>query len=299
MCGCFGAIGHDIDPIVIRSLAITNRERGTDSLGFVNSKNKIWKKADDPLTLLSTDSCNKYLETLSDCWFVLGHTRLGTRGLTTDRNAHPFQKSNYIGVHNGIVHAPQKFEVDSEYIWYKLKKEKGDYQKAWGDMGGNWSLAWTDGEHVFLQAFNQVLSMTIYNGIVYFSSDWSHLEASLGVNQTHQFEDGETWKFFEKGHAEKIDKLENSYTYAGHYYNHVNATYTPQKSIGYQDTNTVTNTNLIIPEEYNNLEENIFYEDEEFTYHKNRGWERINENHKYDNDAWAKDYEEYTQQYDT
>ena len=41
MCGIFGAIGHNISAGTIRALALVNRERGTDSLGFFSSSGKF------------------------------------------------------------------------------------------------------------------------------------------------------------------------------------------------------------------------------------------------------------------
>ena len=51
MCGIFGAIGN-ANPGTIRALALINRERGMDSLGFFDSKGHV-KRAGDPLDLLA------------------------------------------------------------------------------------------------------------------------------------------------------------------------------------------------------------------------------------------------------
>ena len=50
MCGIFGAIGHHANMGTIRALALANRERGTDSLGFFSSSGKFVKRG-RPLSL--------------------------------------------------------------------------------------------------------------------------------------------------------------------------------------------------------------------------------------------------------
>ena len=47
MCGLFGGFGKP-SPSIIRGLAIANRDRGIDSLGFFDSQGRIAKHAGDP-----------------------------------------------------------------------------------------------------------------------------------------------------------------------------------------------------------------------------------------------------------
>ena len=108
MCGIFGAIGNNINPGIIRALAIANRARGIHSLGFFNNTGLFVKRAGDPVDCLGLPKIDSFIES-SACkgWFVAGHTRHATLGAVTTRNAHPFRYGRYIGCHNGIVDIPR------------------------------------------------------------------------------------------------------------------------------------------------------------------------------------------------
>ena len=137
MCGIFGAIGHHINPGIIRASALVNRERGTDSLGFFGSNGKILKCAGDPIECLGDDDFAEYIDNRK-LWFIAGHTRAATRGAVISDNAHPFRYGRYVGCHNGIVDAPQSYAVDSMYLFDQLHKCNGDYQSAFAGITGYW-----------------------------------------------------------------------------------------------------------------------------------------------------------------
>lgn len=200
MCGIFGAIGRGFNKDIIRGLAIANRQRGIDATGFVGSDGKIVKEAEDPMDFLAKRQFSEYCETWDDMWFILGHTRHGTRGLNKDENAHPFQYGKWIGIHNGVIQAPFSYNVDSMYLWDQLNKKDGNYQEAWEEISGWWGLAWTDLEHVWLQTNNNDLSLCLHNGIIYFSSDSKHLFATLGARKvSYMKKEGQTVKIKEDG----------------------------------------------------------------------------------------------------
>ena len=183
MCGIFGAIGKRINPGTIRALAIINRERGTDSLGFFSNTGKFVKRADDPVVCLADDDFADFIDK-SCCkgWFLAGHTRAATAGAVTNNNAHPFRFGRIIGCHNGIVSAPKSYSVDSEFLFDSLNKAGGDYNTAFADIAGYWALSWFDGESFYLQSHkNEVAIGRDAYGVWYYSSDWKHLEACARI----------------------------------------------------------------------------------------------------------------------
>ncbi len=206
MCGIFGAIGSRWDLGTVRALAIINRERGTDSLGFFNSFGSIIKCAEDPLEALRRDNISTWLYAsaygdskrgwLTPAWFIGGHTRLATRGKVNKQNSHPFHYGNIIGTHNGIVDAPNKYDVDSQYLFDTLNKADGDYNVAWSKISGYWALAWFDMTSLFLQTHNGELSVANVDGTYYYSSRRDHLAACIGhTRDVITLTDGQTLKF--------------------------------------------------------------------------------------------------------
>lgn len=184
MCGIFGGIGKNLNPGIIRALAIVNRERGTDSLGFFGNTGKMCKRVGDPIDCLGDDDFADFID--KSChkgWFLAGHTRLASHGKANTHNAHPFRFGRIVGCHNGCVSIPKhsNYAVDSEYLFDSLNQEKGDYQKAFADIKGYWGLAWFNGESFFLQSHdNEVAVGCDDTGNWYYSSDWTHLEACTG-----------------------------------------------------------------------------------------------------------------------
>ncbi len=205
MCGLFGAIGRGFNPFIVRALAVCNRERGTDALGFYDSQNAIFKIAHDPSAVLAGKRFRAYAKTWNDCWYVSGHTRWGTRGQNTDTNAHPFQYGQFIGAHNGIVDAPREYAVDSQFLIDSLEFHDGNYQEALREISGYWGLSWTNGESLFLQNWEHELSICELDRIVYFSSDSDHLKIATGQRKIHQLANGETWRFDANGNAAVLD----------------------------------------------------------------------------------------------
>ena len=203
MCGIFGAIkapGATINSGIIRALAIANRERGTDSLGFFGSDGKISKSVGDPMDVLIDKDVNAYVENACDKgWFVAGHTRYATTGKVNTPNSHPFQFGRIIGAHNGMVQYPhdRKYTVDSQYLFDELNRANGDYQTALAAIDGYWGLSWFDGEAFYLQAHDNTVAVAqAYNGAWYYSSDSAHLAACLGYAQSCRLlEKGQTIRF--------------------------------------------------------------------------------------------------------
>jgi hypothetical protein len=198
MCGIFGAIapkGTKINLGIMRALTWANRERGTDSCGFFNSTGKMTKRAGDPSKVLLDNKVSKWLKASRDSsWFIAGHTRFATRGKVNRRNSHPFRYGRIIGSHNGMCDAPDRFQVDSEYLFWSLNKKRGDYNKALDQIGGYWGLSWFDGDDFYLMSHNGELAVVEVDGVWYYSSSWKHLDACTG-GDCHTLGEGEVWKF--------------------------------------------------------------------------------------------------------
>jgi len=106
-----------------------------------------------------------------------GNLREGYR-----RKRAPLPVRRYIGAHNGVVDAPARFAVDSQYLIYRLKRCNGDYQAAFDPVDGWWGLSWFDGADFYLQAYGvQVALGKDVGGAWYYSSDVAHLEAAVGA----------------------------------------------------------------------------------------------------------------------
>lgn len=208
MCGIFGAIGSKPSLAILRSLAIANRDRGTHSLGFFDSRRRIFKRAGDPTDVLLLAGCTTWLnESADSSWFIGGHTRYATRGARTTANAHPFRCGRFIVTHNGTVSAPRKFAVDSQWFPHLLKSYHGDYQRAFAKVDGYWGLSWTDGDTLTLQTWHNDIAFVLHDGVTYYSSDWRHLAACTGepikrITAMHQ--QGDTWRFFPDGSMSQL-----------------------------------------------------------------------------------------------
>jgi len=181
MCGIFGTIslGSKPDLDLLAILACLNEARGPHSFGFMSETSFIKRKGSItsayPETWINSNDNSRY---------IFGHTRYATRGARNRRNAHPFFYSNVHevgGVHNGVVPAPDYYNVDSQWIFDELSWqgiEALDY------IGGRWGLAFTLDGDTYLAAYNQELSICKLNGVLYFSSDVFDLEDALELAGT-------------------------------------------------------------------------------------------------------------------
>ena len=210
MCGIFGGIGK-VNPFIFRALALANRERGTDSVGFWTPANSF-RRAGDTLEVLSDTDCIQYITKASKAWFLAGHTRCATRGAATKRNAHPFRYGRIVGAHNGIVDAPASYAVDSMYLFDLLNKGQGDY-KVLADVAGYWGLSWFDGQNFWLQAHHNEIAICRLGSTWYYSSDWAHLLACVGKAQDETIlEGGATLRFDCKGVYKQTKNFQSNVT---------------------------------------------------------------------------------------
>lgn len=198
MCGIFGAIGtpdNRPDPAVIRALALANRTRGNQSLGFFDSRGEIYKEGSDPSDVLANDKCTAYLDaSCNNSWFVVGHTRFATRGAVSDANSHPFKYGDCIGAHNGCVDAPNEYAVDSEYLVDLISQHGNDYAKAFEDVWGYWTFSWFNkqSDELYLTMHDNTCGLVEHNGVYYFSSDADHIAIAVGRRDTVVLDNGNT-----------------------------------------------------------------------------------------------------------
>ena len=221
MCGIFGTILHSgrqkQDMGIMRALTLANRERGKESLGYFDSCFDIFKRADDPIDVLQTEECTAWLEASRRAsWFTVGHTRYSTRGTICDRNSHPFKYGDVIGSHNGIIDAPNNFVVDSEYCIHLMNETKSDYQNAFADEMGYWTLSWYDrrDNYLYLSVHDNTCGLVDHNGAWYFSSDPEHLAAVVGCKEMVVFGDGDTVRFDCHGRIEWLPQFKSTHNWS-------------------------------------------------------------------------------------
>lgn len=196
MCGLFGAVGNDINLAVIKALALANRERGVDGLGFFDNHGTIAKDDGDPaLCLAVTDEIREFLRPVDGRWFVAGHTRWSTRGKDIKENCHPFKYGRVIGSHNGVVPAPAQYTVDSEFLFDLLDVCDNDYQAALDDVGGSFALSWSYDGAFYLLAHRNPLCLAVVGNTLYYSSDKYHLAACVDAEQYNTMREDSVIRF--------------------------------------------------------------------------------------------------------
>lgn len=136
---------------IVEGLAMAMQDRGKDSTGIAalfNKEYRIYKDTQVAQKFVTDKTFTKIIR--DNPAVVIGHTRHATTGAVTPRNAHPFKRGKIIGAHNGMVSNYLEFkkngnmEVDSEAIFYLLKKYKNNYTKAFRKLSGSFALTWSN-----------------------------------------------------------------------------------------------------------------------------------------------------------
>jgi hypothetical protein len=185
MCGLYGGFGKRVDYQAIRTLALLNESRGRDATGIFNSLGNRFKENERSTKFLQNPELARWLiDSSNHCWAICGHCRGGTRGGNTTENAHPFKYGKVIGSHNGVLDAPNKYKVDTEYAIDLLSQAKpGHYQDALKDVVGWYVLTWIDmrDRKIRLLNWKGTLHLARFGGSFYYSSEADHLKTALGV----------------------------------------------------------------------------------------------------------------------
>lgn len=189
MCGIFGFVRKNkdsqIDSDIIRQLAMLNETRGRDSFGFFAESSFLKRTG-----TISSQYPETWVRQNDQSRYMGAHTRFATRGDVTRRNCHPFffdgPAGTVIGIHNGVVPAPNHYTVDSEWIFDGIAQEGLEFLLT---LDGYWGIAFVFNGEFYLAASNQELAFCIDSqDVLYFSSDEFHLQQATGLD-CHEVDD--------------------------------------------------------------------------------------------------------------
>jgi glucosamine 6-phosphate synthetase-like amidotransferase/phosphosugar isomerase protein len=150
MCGIVGVAGNVTgkEEAIFKQMLIMDAIRGEDSTGvaFVtpNREVTVSKTVGDPFQLFEKKSYRDSLMKKSNV--IIGHNRYATTGKVVRANAHPFEFSKLVGVHNGTIKNKFKlvggnmFDTDSEALYYGVN-ENG-LKPTIKDVDGAYTLVW-------------------------------------------------------------------------------------------------------------------------------------------------------------
>lgn len=149
MCGIVGVVGkiYKKEEDAFKLMLCLDTVRGPHSTGVVSVGAKEWeylKVAGTPWELFEMKGFDKLMQVYHTA--LIGHNRWATVGNVTNDNAHPFAHGDFIGVHNGTLRSTKdliesdKFETDSEAIYYHMSKEGPE--ETVKKLDGAFVLAW-------------------------------------------------------------------------------------------------------------------------------------------------------------
>lgn len=162
MCGIIGVanFGKKSIPALSKYMqqgAIVGVLRGSDSTGMFSMdgeyKYSIAKLPYSGEIFAESKLFKSAMYDMNSTGYTVLHHRAATRGSVSLENAHPFLHEDddnrlIIGVHNGTLHGSVfrrdgiDFEVDSDYLFYKMMKDGAD--KALSTTGGAIASVWTE-----------------------------------------------------------------------------------------------------------------------------------------------------------
>lgn len=194
MCGLAAFSGEEnfnIDKIKLL-LTYNSLERGQDSIGTYSPLNGLYKKAGKPVDLIPK------IELKEDNYFI-GHVRSSTVGAKTDKNAHPFQFQELIGIMNGTTTnhwslltkyglKPVDYDVDSEAIFAIIQKNQSF--NVLGELIGSCAIICADTRNPNILYVYRNNDRPLFRGFIgnnmYISSIKESLEI-IGCNKIDDF----------------------------------------------------------------------------------------------------------------
>lgn len=185
----------------LEGLLVANGERGTDASGVgiihASGRQSIYKRAISSYRMVDHEELHTLVRA-PDATMAIGHTRWGTMGKNTDRNAHPFSENNVLGAHNGIIWNHNELssvitggykplQVDSQISFRLLSEIDSDPKKivkALPLMKGQLALTWYDQRNegaLWVFRHSNPISMAIVDGgqCAFWSSEYNHLATVL------------------------------------------------------------------------------------------------------------------------
>lgn len=229
MCRIWGVVygpkGPDAEPLtpgqMARILFPALIKKGPHAWGWAQWRGKGHKVEVRKYPGLVTNQTSR-IRIARDAKWVLGHTRLATHGSPKDnRNNHPLQHGNIIGLHNGVLRNHDEIldltgrfvpgtEVDSEAIFaavnlwgleYGLKRIEGDMVTVFVDkrnpqivniarsVGRPLYMAWTDAGSLVFASEEQALDRLVKAGMIL-----SEYTRALGDHRLLRVMDGEIFE---------------------------------------------------------------------------------------------------------
>lgn len=155
MCGIVGVAGNLINKYekAFENLLVVDSIRGKHSTGVLAVASNtddvtVSKMACNAIDFIDTKQYEKALSGFSRV--LLGHNRYATIGKVNNINAHPFEFSNVIGVHNGTLqersdlYNQHLYDTDSESLYSHINRH--GIEDALQNCAGAYALVWWDRE---------------------------------------------------------------------------------------------------------------------------------------------------------
>lgn len=201
MCGIVGLISKTgaskKEVEVFEQMLTFDSIRGMDSTGvFIKDGDNevLLKKTLLPQDLMELGQYKRAAKAGVD--IMIGHNRAASVGKVTNKNAHPFDFDNVVGVHNGTLIAWTKFhnskacDIDSEALYSHIN-EKG-IEEAWGMMQGAAALMFYDrfdNTVNFIRNKERPLYHKTVNGTTFVASESWMIDVALsraGIKSTEE-----------------------------------------------------------------------------------------------------------------